>query len=143
MSGTRGLRRHRMTQWIARRHAFPGELRPFTMHHGRDAKKPRTRTVRNVVAVFGLLAEISCPAFLERFTFASPTCNPQPRIHALLIIGVFPSRAAAEVPSLGHKPQDVPKRPPLFPAPSPNRGGGRLRVPGLTLRARNCRTFGA
>jgi hypothetical protein len=31
----------------------------------------------------------------DRFTFASPTCNPQPRIHGLQIIGVFPSRAAA------------------------------------------------
>jgi hypothetical protein len=32
---------------------------------------------------------------LERFTFASATCNPQPRIHGLQIIGVFPSRGAA------------------------------------------------
>ena len=32
---------------------------------------------------------------LERFTFASPTCSPQPRIHGLQIIGVFPSRVAA------------------------------------------------
>jgi len=37
---------------------------------------------------------------LERFTFASPTCSPQPRIHGLQIIGVFPSRVAASVHSL-------------------------------------------
>src|SRR5271157_5831579 len=37
---------------------------------------------------------------LERLTFASPTCNPQPRIHGLQIIGVFPSRVAATVHSL-------------------------------------------
>src|SRR5271157_36043 len=32
---------------------------------------------------------------LERLTFASATCNPQPRIHGLQIIGLFPSRGAA------------------------------------------------
>src|SRR5271157_6130050 len=32
---------------------------------------------------------------LERFTFASATCNPQPRIHGLQIIGLFPSSGAA------------------------------------------------
>ncbi len=37
---------------------------------------------------------------LERFTFASPTCNPQPRIYGLQMIGVFPSRVAATVHSL-------------------------------------------
>ena len=37
---------------------------------------------------------------IERFTFASPTCNPQPQIYGLQIIGVFPSRAAATVHSL-------------------------------------------
>ncbi len=39
-------------------------------------------------------------AKLERFTFASPTCSPQLRIHGLQTIGVFPSRVAASVHSL-------------------------------------------
>jgi hypothetical protein len=39
-------------------------------------------------------------AKLERFPFASPTCSPQPRIHGLQIIGVFPSRGAPSVHSL-------------------------------------------
>ncbi len=89
---------------------------------------------------------------LERFTFASPTCSPQPRIHGLQIIGVFSSRVAATVHSLGREPQDVPKQ--SFPCPfrapigatgglghgtrlSPRRGWKRLllrclRVLGLT-----------
>jgi PEP-CTERM motif len=37
---------------------------------------------------------------IERFTFASPICNAQPRIHELQILGVFPSRRAAKVHSL-------------------------------------------
>jgi len=46
--------------------------------------------------------EIPTPAGfqLERFTFASPTCSPQPRIHGLQMIGVFSSRVAATVHSL-------------------------------------------
>ena len=46
---------------------------------------------------------------LERFTFASPTCSSQLRIHMLQIIGVFPSRVAATVPSLGASAPGYPR----------------------------------
>src|SRR5208337_1389777 len=59
---------------------------------------------------------------LEQFTFASATCNPQPRIHGLQFIGVFPSRVAAKVHSLEASAPGCPQAAPAFPRSKPQSG---------------------
>src|SRR5208337_25483 len=75
---------------------------------------------------------------LERFTFASPTCSPQPRIHGLQMIGVFSSRVAATVHSLEAKAPGCPQATPALPRSEPQSG----RQEG-SATARACRPAGA
>ena len=59
---------------------------------------------------------------LERFTFASPTCNSQPRIYGSQIIGVFPRRVAATVHSLEASAPGCPQATPAPPRSEPPSG---------------------
>src|SRR5208337_4616571 len=58
----------------------------------------------------------------EWFTFASRTCNAQPRIHGLHIVGVFPSRVAATVHSLEAQAPGCPQATLALPRSEPQSG---------------------
>src|SRR5208337_5099454 len=121
--------------------------------HARGSLSNRTLVVAsNGLAISGLLNQWGmkkwppeeimggpeCPRLLERFTFASPTCSPQPRIHGLQMIGVFSSRVAATVHSLEAKAPGCPQATPALPRSEPQSG----RQEG-SATARACRPAGA